>query len=297
MSRAFDPTNRSALEFNISHVEKVSTICQPLFNNFGINTFVYSHFFNNGTYLDLCTNIAWQQHYIEHFAAHSFIIEYVRTIYQNSTHYVLWNNDSTLPREQIFKKFIIDSCGFDIWHGFSIYKNHKDSLEAWHFATTKDNFKIINFYLNHLDLLNRFISYFQNKAASLLNIADPKKLIVLHKFEYIIDKLDEISSNEVIDNYINQTKIKHYSINTSRGMINISNREAECIAYLSMSRTVKEIALLMKLSPRTVESYLESAKRKLGCWTRSQLVESFLNYQGGSLEHVLRMPKFVRSQT
>src|SRR5688500_3364258 len=147
MAKTLDPTNYSALKYNEAHSNIISRICEPLFTNFGITIVVYSHFFNNGTYLDICTNIAWQQHYIEQFAAQPFVSDYINTIFQNSTQYVLWDNNVKTIEEKAHKRFIVDSCAFDIWHGFSIYKHHTESLEAWHFGTTRDNHKIVNFYI------------------------------------------------------------------------------------------------------------------------------------------------------
>lgn len=172
MIGALDSSNNSALRYNEASASIISKICEPLFTNFGITIVVYSHFFNNGSYLDICTDAKWQQHYIAHFAAHSFIAEYTNSIFQTSTQYVLWDNNVDAIENDTQRKFIIDSCSFDIWHGFSIYKHHKDSLEAWHFATTRNNPQIVNFYINHLDLLNRFILYFQDKAASFLDTTD-----------------------------------------------------------------------------------------------------------------------------
>jgi DNA-binding CsgD family transcriptional regulator len=56
----------------------------------------------------------------------------------------------------------------------------------------------------------------------------------------------------------------------------LSKREKDCIYHLMLNKTAKESARLLGLSNRTVESYLDSAKNKLGCSSKSKLVEKAL---------------------
>jgi DNA-binding CsgD family transcriptional regulator len=63
----------------------------------------------------------------------------------------------------------------------------------------------------------------------------------------------------------------------------LSPRELDCVFYLMRGKTMKEIAQTLQISPRTVETYLEQARLKLGCTRKSDLVEyglenGYLNY-------------------
>ena len=268
-------TNHAALEFNNSVAPIVSKICEPLFSNFGLTVFGYSHFLANGRYLDICTHTQWQKHYLEEFASKTFIKDYIGKIRQTDTKYILWDNRPDIPREKNFSQFIIDSCSYDIWHGFSIYKKHDNSLEAWHFATTKENYEVINFYLNRLDLLYHFILYFKDQAGKIIDTNDPKKLI---RIEDRCPQNLELQGGEITkrpQDFISQTVIKRFSLTTERGIVFISKREAECMRHLGASKTVKEIAKVMSLSPRTVESYLTNIKNKLNCSSKSEIINLF----------------------
>ncbi|HSX26735.1 MAG TPA: ester cyclase [Chlamydiales bacterium] len=59
----------------------------------------------------------------------------------------------------------------------------------------------------------------------------------------------------------------------------LSKRERECLTHLIQGKTAKETAALLKLSPRTVESYFENIKEKLKCshkgdlFTTAQILE------------------------
>jgi DNA-binding CsgD family transcriptional regulator len=52
----------------------------------------------------------------------------------------------------------------------------------------------------------------------------------------------------------------------------LSPREAECLVLLANGFSCKTIALTLNLSKRTVESYLDCAKTKLGCANKYELI-------------------------
>lgn len=52
----------------------------------------------------------------------------------------------------------------------------------------------------------------------------------------------------------------------------LSHRELECINFLAKGFTAKEIARELNLSYRTIESHLESARNKLGCYNGLELI-------------------------
>jgi DNA-binding CsgD family transcriptional regulator len=265
--------NSSALEYNISINQKIISLCKPLLDNFGITYFSYSHFFNTGKYLDFCADIKWQQHYIEYFASEPFISKYMKQIYLNRTKYSLWNNDPKSAPEKLFSRFIVDSCNFDIWHGFTIYKHYENSIEAWHFATTKENCRICNFYINNIELLEHFILYFRDRAFEFIDPSDSKKLMTLRDNSPFIDPSH--MELELSKNFIENTSIKKYHLSTKNASVTLSRKEAECLFHFSKGRSTKETAKLMNASPRTIETHIENIKRKTGCSRRSDLLSTF----------------------
>lgn len=51
----------------------------------------------------------------------------------------------------------------------------------------------------------------------------------------------------------------------------LSKRERECLDLLLKGKTAKETAMLLRLSSRTIETYLDNLKRKLKCSNKGQL--------------------------
>jgi len=55
--------------------------------------------------------------------------------------------------------------------------------------------------------------------------------------------------------------------------IGISKRESECLFYLLRGKSVPEIAKILQLSKRTIESYINHIKTKMDCNTTTELCE------------------------
>jgi len=63
----------------------------------------------------------------------------------------------------------------------------------------------------------------------------------------------------------------------------LSSRELDCMFYILRGKSAKEIGKILEISHRTVDSYIENIKNKLGQYNRSALVdyglsEGYLNY-------------------
>jgi len=55
----------------------------------------------------------------------------------------------------------------------------------------------------------------------------------------------------------------------------LSEREHICVEYLCKGFTIKEVAKYIAISPKTVETYLDRAKQKLGCQNKAELIAAF----------------------
>jgi DNA-binding CsgD family transcriptional regulator len=66
---------------------------------------------------------------------------------------------------------------------------------------------------------------------------------------------------------------KTYSIDAPFQKYNLSKRESECLFYWLRGKTAKDIAAIMQLSPRTIETFLDRVKNKLGCFTKAEVFD------------------------
>jgi DNA-binding CsgD family transcriptional regulator len=87
------------------------------------------------------------------------------------------------------------------------------------------------------------------------------------------------------NNNINQ---RSYQISKKFDKKKLSVRELECLFYLIRGKILPDIAIILGLSKRTVESYVVSIKNKFHCNSKSELVEAaiennFINFIPNSL--------------
>lgn len=75
--------------------------------------------------------------------------------------------------------------------------------------------------------------------------------------------------NKTHKKWVNQTV---QSIPTLFGEIEVTKREAQCLFYLGQGLSAKETAHILHISPRTVESYLESLRQKAQAKSKIELL-------------------------
>lgn len=112
---------------------------------------------------------------------------------------------------------------------------------------------------------------------------------VIALFGVTFNKTDDLSVTQARENFsvamelleatsyntlINKLNDKKQLLYNNKQKVNLTLREFECLAHLTKAKTAKEIAILMNISPRTVENHIENLKTKLHCMTKSQLVEA-----------------------
>jgi DNA-binding CsgD family transcriptional regulator len=78
----------------------------------------------------------------------------------------------------------------------------------------------------------------------------------------------------------NQSINEFYIAELEDGCKTLSKREAEVAELLCQRLTMTEIAAKLMLSPRTVQSYVENIKDKLGVRTKREILEKLLRKEG-----------------
>ncbi len=251
-----------ALEYNNAVSADLLQIFEPLSKNFGISTFAYTKIFEDKIFKISSNNEWFKFHITNEF--------YEQNHYRNDTlqfgtddiYIKFWNDASSDLVQAMYRH--------DLWHGISIYKKFKDYIEMWSFAADKDNYNIVDFYMNNISFLKRFIIYFQNKAGRLIDASDNSRLIQ-KKNKLILDSNNNFDRNQLFLKETTLSKIK----NDNQVAVNISKRELECMYLLSLGKSPKEIGAILNISYRTVETYIHQLKYKLGYHFKSELIANF----------------------
>ena len=259
-------TNKPVKTYLDSIDHELNAICFPLFQEFNIKVFCYTRAFKDGSHLFLDTNKAWRAEFLEK-AFYNDVPHHQRlfsSIPANREQRTLWNFEPESILYQTMRE------KFDMWNGLSVCRWRSSYIEAWHFSTSRNNGEIIDLYMNHMDKLNQFILYFKSKAHHLIN--DSQNLIKT--------SINETFSPEEPANHLDlKFSIKKYPLEVGENTIFLSPRQWEIISLLSESKTTKEIARELELSPKTVEFYVQLIKDKTKCQFKTDLAKMFWNYE------------------
>lgn len=236
--------------------DKITEICKPLFENFPISYFNYMYKYQDGTLGALITNGDWMDYYLQR------------------DYPLLINGQKIHPWTVNIPLCALDDAAvqFNLYNGILSEKAHKDCIEVLEFASPNPSSSPIEFCCNK-NLLNQFFLYFKSKARDLIKVIEKEPLCLSkEKFSNIKD------SNPLPPSYLEfiqsvRTNKVHFKLKSKD--IFFSRREYEVLYLLASGSSTKEAAAILKLSPRTIESYLYRAKNKTNQLTTNQLLEVF----------------------
>ena len=272
MNAHINLTNRSAFKYATSVDENIKLICEPI-KCFGLSIFGYLKIFRDGTYLNLSNGpVDYQKQYFENISTQGVFFTqeaHQNAVAQNKVKYCIWpsypNNDKQL-------RLLYEH---NMWHGFSLYYITQDYIEFGSFTFNRNYNGNINFFINHLDTLAKFFSYFKLVAKDIINCADRKKLAI-----YPAGVSTDLFYSGAIDQnekrfYESMYSKKEQLLHSKESNIKLSPREWQCIQGIKLGKSYKELANDLSLSYRTVESYINNIKNKTGKIYKSEIRDFF----------------------
>ena len=255
------------------NIDAIKSICKPLEEHFGLTSFVYRKNYYDGSEIILTNQPEWAAHYY----ANQELMQQGTFDKHPDTYksgFVLW---SQLQGHQLILQH---ARQFNIDHGVTIVKKVTDGIELYFFGTTSDRPEIVNYYLNNMDLLERFILYFKDQAADLIKLANKYRLVVFpDKFEQVKiveSDLKAIKPMMTREQFIEATRLKQYHLDGEFKGVVLSAREIDVISCLLQGMTSEETGNTIHLSARTVEDYLAAIRNKFGVKSKSKLVQKLL---------------------
>lgn len=162
---------------------------------------------------------------------------------------------------------------FNIDHGISFITKREDVTYLHIFAANQEHYEINNFYRGNLDLLQRFIYCFNDKAQQLIKEAG-KHRIYLPKQQSVNPKRinNGALSEDAREQFLKHTMVNQYFLLNISDHLYLTNKQAEFARFLVRGYTSKQIAQKMNISPRTAEGYMAEIKNKL-----QQILNKILN--------------------
>lgn len=235
----------------------------PLFNFFKINFFSHTRAFHDGNFASLMTSTDLTEYYI----AQKYPIRFSqgKGIYLEKGFHVeshLGDSSSQKMINDLQEKF-------NTAHFIYVVDKHKAFDDMYSFATTPENEQILNHYMNNIDLLKKFLFYYKDKS----NILIKNSTLIKYNNDHF--PTSHTINQNIIDHHActNSMPLNKITITGHLGEALLSKRELDCLKLLTKSHSFKEIGKTLSLSPRTVETYVNNMKNKLGCDTKKQLID------------------------
>lgn len=160
------------IDLTQSLCEKISPLIEPLSQHIKLKIFGYRKFFSDGTSFNTSSNFEWTKFVQEKFN-NTMIPNYeeeVRSALQNEKHFFLRIGEP--DRQDVHLSTLYD-C--DLWNTLSLYRIGGDSVDAFYFASTRENYKIVTEYINNIHLFEKFAFYFKDKLNDIITPQDMKK--------------------------------------------------------------------------------------------------------------------------
>ena len=170
---------------------------------------------------------------------------------------------------KIDQRCIEISRAYDFGHLLILIRKHPTYTEQFCFSAPLHFEKINQIYINNFDFFSKFTDMFLEKAALLIKAYEPYR-IFFHDGNDMSGLL-----NQPLD--LSASSPQHYTTHPPLSTI-LSAREIECAKHTLAGKSMKEMACNMNISSRTVETYIESAKRKLGCHKKTDFIITLLKF-------------------
>ncbi len=164
---------------------------------------------------------------------------------------------------------------YNIGSGIDIVKTYEDRTEIYFFAGPSyfNGILLDSLFLNHMDILERFILYFQNVAAGIIKQATLQRCffgdgndstyLTSKQFKQCLTEKKIFTNSIGLHKLETQNLYKYYSLTT---------REQQCAQLILQGLTAKEMAREIQISPRTIEKHIVSLRRKTNSKSIKQLI-------------------------
>lgn len=258
----------------VKHSTQVKEICEPLFKNTPINFFEACRIYKNNEYSGFMSDGRWAEHYLKKDYKDSAIVHYQRDIIECD--HTLWATSSIFDVNKKAQELHKDCIEFNYKNGLSIIERYNDYTQFYHFASSDSSNFINTFFIDNIELLYKFILYFKEKCHG------DKTLFAAYKQHSIMNPStlniqNNTQPNVNLDNLNKQLLIKKLYLQSPDKEFYLSRREVECMSQMIMGKTAKEIARILNISYRTVQTHFDNVKERSGITNIRKLRSILLN--------------------
>lgn len=239
--------------------DQTRSLINPLVDTFGISHFCYFFVTKEGHSACLSSHPAWVEFYL----------------YNNLFLHNPFLKDPQLTPEGVFFTKSIKEAGyleskrqaktFGIEDSLVLTSKKEGRLQGFSFGLNSHE-KNYTLFANELPLFKRFCNEFEQRAKrSLQELASEPIDIRTFLGKAFYRREDQF--------LLSEKKRADFLARLKLNAPYLSTREKECLLLYLKGETARSIAASLKLSHRTIESYLENIKYKLNCYQKTELLK------------------------
>lgn len=258
---------------------EIEPICAPL-QNLGIPYFIYQRLYHDGSYIGFSNNFEYSKRYLQEVTdvGEMFLskINSNKSLITSSRKDFLFFSPNIDLVDQ--KK---DQClhllrHFNMWNLLITFRiKNLDYIEIFGFMTAIDQENPEKLYLENIQLLEHYIDYVISISKFLIEDLCKGQRAYLEKTYNFASKSEEEKTDIKTKAFLEATRIRYEGIKCRNGIIVPTQREIQCLEYMLLGHSMKSVANLLDLSPRTVENYFSNIKLKTGYTSKSELLSAF----------------------
>lgn len=246
---------------------KMAVLCEPL-KLLGISNFSYARVTKEQKLLRIgnytpYTDLFYKLELYNHPSGQRGFANRHTFEQEKQTKFFLWNMDNIVPGKL--------RLSVNMWNGVTIYATQKDYFEAYAFGGTPTDTSLPNFLINNQDVLMRFVNYFKTEGRDLIDMSDDRKTLSVEFHDHLDNSY--LWDQEKLSSFVERLATNKYFLNTGHENFRLTIRELECLLFKNQGLSAKEMARLMGISHRTVESYFENIKVKSGLGNINQVLD------------------------
>lgn len=253
---------------NIEHIQSLST---PLVENLGVPFFIYRGLLDDNKVIYFSNNQDWVEKRFSSPKEHNSVfrnkISFKSIKGDEDISIFIWSNGS--QNDDVYT--LLYDAGF--WNGISIYKHNQNRIDSYHLAGSQNDYGLVDFLLTNMEALRRYIFFFEQKSKELL--VETNAITIEHSKSPPLITENHKESDARVSKLITDTALDNFSLFKNGQEIRFTLREAQCFSLAGQGKMAKKIAIILGISHRTVETYLDNIKFKLRVCSRSDVVKEY----------------------
>lgn len=243
-------------QHSVKNCDKLKRICAPLFDCLKIPIFDFYRIEESGRFGSLTNSPDFLDYY---YATKQYLIN------PYLSHPRLFCSGYTISPVS-FQSEYSDTMHklFGISYLFIMLQQKGDCVEAFIFGNRDlDPHHTISL-ISHVDLLHKFGAYFKREASRII------KGMMEDNFNLEKAKGESFFTSDTSLPLFNKNPTSRKFL---KGVAPLSYQEIRCLELYKLGHSSQESAAILKLSQRTVESYFDNIKNKLGCRSKTELLD------------------------